>query len=68
MAEAEVARFAEHGDAGVVLRFGQFYGFDSGHTVEAINAVAAGLPAVWTHITTASPTRREQQDAQPHDR
>lgn len=44
-AEAEAARFAEHGGAGVVLRFGQFYGFDSGHTVEAIEAVRAGRPA-----------------------
>ena len=43
VAEAEAARFAEHGGAGVALRFGQFYGFDSGHTVKAIDA-AAGLP------------------------
>ena len=35
----------EPGGAGVVLRFGQFYGFDSGHTVEAIDAVRAGQPA-----------------------
>ena len=35
-AEAEAARFAKHGGAGVALRFGQFYGFDSGHTVQAI--------------------------------
>ena len=44
VAEAEAARFAEHGGAGVALRFGQFYGFDSGHTVKAIEAVRAGLP------------------------
>ena len=44
VAEAEAARFAEHGGAGVALRFGQFYGFDSGHTVKAIEAVLAGLP------------------------
>ena len=44
VAEAEAARFAEHGGAGVALRFGQFYGFDSGHTVKAIDAVLAGLP------------------------
>jgi len=43
-AEANVARFAEHGGAGVVLRFGQFYGYDSGHTVDAIAAVRAGAP------------------------
>ena len=44
LAEAEAARFAEHGGAGVALRFGQFYGFDSGHTVRAIEAALAGLP------------------------
>ncbi|MGH3803500.1 MAG: NAD-dependent epimerase/dehydratase family protein, partial [Pseudonocardiaceae bacterium] len=44
VAEAEAARFAECGGAGVALRFGQFYGFDSGHTVQAIEAVLAGLP------------------------
>ena len=44
LAEAEAARFAEHGGAGVALRFGQFYGFDSGHTVQAIEAALAGLP------------------------
>jgi len=44
VAEAETARFAEHGGAGVALRFGQFYGFDSGHTLEAIDAVRAGRP------------------------
>jgi 2-alkyl-3-oxoalkanoate reductase len=44
VAEAEAARFAEQGGTGVALRFGQFYGFDSGHTVEAIDAVRSGLP------------------------
>ena len=44
LAEAQAARFAEHGGAGVALRFGQFYGFDSGHTVQAIDAALAGLP------------------------
>ncbi len=44
VAEAEAARFAEHGGAGVALRFGQFYGFDSGHTVRAIEAALAGRP------------------------
>ena len=27
------------------MRFGQFYGFDSGHTVDAIAAVRAGAPS-----------------------
>jgi nucleoside-diphosphate-sugar epimerase len=44
VAEAEAARFAEHGGVGVALRFGQFYGFDSGHTVSAIDAARSGLP------------------------
>jgi dTDP-4-dehydrorhamnose reductase len=44
-AEAEAARFAAHGGAGVGLRFGQFYGYDSAHTVDAIEAVLAGRPA-----------------------
>ena len=43
-AEASASRFAEHGGAGVVLRFGQFYGYDSGHTVAAIAAVRSGAP------------------------
>jgi nucleoside-diphosphate-sugar epimerase len=56
---AEAARFAERGGTGVALRFGQFYGFDSGHTVEAIEAVLAGraaevgpAPAYRSSITT----------------
>lgn len=44
VAEAEAARFAEHGGAGVALRFGQFYGFDSGHTVQAIEAARGSAP------------------------
>jgi nucleoside-diphosphate-sugar epimerase len=43
-AEAQAARFAEHGGAGVALRFGLFYGPDSGHTLEAIEAARAGGP------------------------
>lgn len=38
-AEAAAARFAEHGGAGVVLRFAQFYAPDSSHT-QAFNATA----------------------------
>ena len=44
VAEAEAARFAAHGSTGVALRLGQFYGFDSGHTVQAIEAALAGRP------------------------
>jgi nucleoside-diphosphate-sugar epimerase len=44
VAEAEAALFAKHGGAGVALRFGQFYGFDSRHTVAAIEATLAGRP------------------------
>ncbi len=44
VAEAETARFAKLARTGVALRFGQFYGYDSGHTVEAIKAARAGLP------------------------
>jgi nucleoside-diphosphate-sugar epimerase len=44
VAEVEAARFADHGRTGVALRFGQFYGFDSGHTVQAIEAALAGRP------------------------
>ncbi len=51
VAEAEAARFAEHGGAGVALRFGQFYGFDSGHTVRAIESTLAGLPVELGHET-----------------
>jgi nucleoside-diphosphate-sugar epimerase len=44
LGEAEAARFAQHGGTGITLRFGQFYGYDSGHTVAALNAARAGLP------------------------
>jgi nucleoside-diphosphate-sugar epimerase len=44
VAEAQADRFAAHGGAGVALRFGQFYGFDSGHSVQAIEAALAGRP------------------------
>ena len=37
-AEAEAARFAQHGGVGVALRFGTFYGFDSAHTIDTIEA------------------------------
>jgi 2-alkyl-3-oxoalkanoate reductase len=45
LGEAAAARFAEHGGTGVALRFGQFYGHDSAHTVAAMNTVRAGMPA-----------------------
>ncbi len=45
IAEAEAARFAAHGGAGVALRFGQFYGYDSAHSTDAIEAVIAGRSA-----------------------
>ena len=50
VAEAEAARFAEHGSTGVALRFGQFYGFDSGHTVQAIEAALAGRRWSWAGV------------------
>ena len=59
VAEAEAARFAEHGGVGVALRFGGFYGFDSAHTEETIHAAEGGvfaLPgradAYWSSVTT----------------
>jgi nucleoside-diphosphate-sugar epimerase len=58
-AEAQAARFADHGGAGVILRFGTFYGPDSGHTLDAIEAARAGAPvqlgpagAYWSPVTT----------------
>ena len=58
-AEAEAARFAEAGGAGVALRFGALYGFDSAHTIETIEAAEHGLFAVpgpaaayWPSVTT----------------
>ena len=44
-AEAQAGRFAQQGGTGIVLRFGQLYGYDSGHTVDAIAAVRGGQPA-----------------------
>jgi nucleoside-diphosphate-sugar epimerase len=44
-AEAAAERFTTHDGAGVALRFGQFYGFDSAHSIQAIEAVLAGRPA-----------------------
>jgi nucleoside-diphosphate-sugar epimerase len=41
-AELQVARFASNGGTGVALRFGWFYGWDSAHTVEAIEAAFDG--------------------------
>jgi nucleoside-diphosphate-sugar epimerase len=43
-AEAQAARVTEQGGAGVALRFGLFYGPDSGHTLDAIAAGRAGAP------------------------
>jgi 2-alkyl-3-oxoalkanoate reductase len=60
-AEVQATRFAAEGvpgAAGVVLRFGQLYGFDSGHTVEAIAAAQAGQPVelgparAWRSVVT----------------
>ena len=58
-AEAQAARFARHDGAGVVLRFGTFYGPDSGHTLDAIEAARSGAPAqlgpataYWSPVTT----------------
>jgi nucleoside-diphosphate-sugar epimerase len=36
VAESQGARFTEAGGVGVVLRFGQFYGHDAGHTVDMV--------------------------------
>lgn len=59
VAEAEAARFAEHGGVGIALRFGILYGFDSAHTVEAVHAAQRGLFALpgpagsyWPSVTT----------------
>jgi nucleoside-diphosphate-sugar epimerase len=45
-AEGEAARFAAHGGAGIALRFGVFYGPDSAHTIDTIEAARHGLFAV----------------------
>lgn len=42
-AEAAAERFTRSGRAGVVLRFGLFYGPDSGYTLDAIRFVRKGL-------------------------
>jgi 2-alkyl-3-oxoalkanoate reductase len=58
-AEAEAARFAQHGGVGIALRFGTFYGFDSRHTIETIEAAQHGVftvpgpaEAYWPSVTT----------------
>jgi nucleoside-diphosphate-sugar epimerase len=59
VAEDEAARFAEHGGVAVALRFGAFYGHDSAHSIETIEAAEAGQFAVpgprdafWPSVTT----------------
>jgi nucleoside-diphosphate-sugar epimerase len=59
-AESEAARFAQLGGVGVALRFGTFYGFDSAHTIDTIEAAAQhgvfSVPgpagAYWPSVTT----------------
>lgn len=58
-AESEAARFGRFGGAGVALRFGLFYGFDSRHTLETVEAAQNGIftvpgpaPAYWPSVTT----------------
>jgi nucleoside-diphosphate-sugar epimerase len=58
-AESEAARFTERGGVGIALRFGTFYGFDSAHTIETIEAAQQGAFAVpgpaeayWPSVTT----------------
>jgi nucleoside-diphosphate-sugar epimerase len=58
-AEAEAARFANAGGVGVALRFGLFYGSDSRHSIETVDAARAGDFAVpgpagayWPSVTT----------------
>lgn len=45
-AEAEADRFAQQGGAGVVLRFGAFYGYDSAHSLETIESARHGTFAL----------------------
>lgn len=45
-AESEAARFAQHGRVGIALRFGAFYGFDSRHSLETVEAARRGVFAV----------------------
>lgn len=42
-AESEARRFEESGGAAVILRFGSFYGPDSGHTVDAVKLARRGV-------------------------
>jgi nucleoside-diphosphate-sugar epimerase len=42
-AEASAGRFAEHGGAAVVLRFGKFYAADASHTRRILDAARRGL-------------------------
>ncbi len=58
-AESEAARFARLGGAGVALRFGLFYGSDSRHTIETVEAARSGsfmvpgpADAYWPSVTT----------------
>ncbi len=58
-AESEAARFTRYGGVGVALRFGTFYGFDSAHTTETIDAAQQGVfgvpgprEAYWPSVTT----------------
>jgi nucleoside-diphosphate-sugar epimerase len=58
-AESEAARFAGLGGVGVALRFGIFYGSDSRHSIETIDAAHDGVFAVpgpadayWSSVTT----------------
>jgi nucleoside-diphosphate-sugar epimerase len=58
-AEAEAARFAEHGGVGIALRFGIFYGYDSAHAVDAVRDADRGISPVpgpassyWSSVTT----------------
>jgi nucleoside-diphosphate-sugar epimerase len=44
-AEAQAARFTGSGGAGIALRFGYFYGPDSGHTIDEVVAARAGIVA-----------------------
>lgn len=43
LAEAQVQRFVECGGAGVILRFGSFYGPDSSHTLVALGLARHGI-------------------------
>lgn len=45
-AEGEAARLAAHGGVGIALRFGVFYGLDSAHTIDTIEAARRGVFAI----------------------